>query len=768
MNIKFKLNLYTLAFFAIILIISFSSILGMWFVKSKLYYLTSKSTPYQVKTVEFQKALQQSTAELIKVSTLKNSAEFTKAKNDAQDALNEVKKTQDALKDLSGAYSSQTYEELLKVSGELFEITQERLKAEAESKEAKNNITEKLNMVTVKLLNLESRIRNLQTGFSASYTTSLKDTDAISVRINDVRLLKEKVLNIQLGIFEIQKAMDKKSLLIIRSKINMAVNDALKNGTLCEERGNQKLCDDVKSIAGKIDDLIKQKTILISATENSDTTRYDSVNKDLGELISVLMMDIENQMSTNNDSYNAEVSRQSNIFSKTNIATNILMNNSEFTAIGLSVKAISNELFTISAVSDLNATKKDLENIFDNAVRVSQKLERGFNSVNANSELVTLREVSGAISSVKDLLFSGQGIINKLENNLLIQDKAARINEKLRQIVKQQTEKGKVTISTAQVEQNQTIKNVNSFVRLLILLLFIICFFAVLIGLVFGMILKKAIIAPLAELSDMVQQVEETGDYSLRTEVIQKDEVGLTILAFNSLLDSLQSAMRDINTVMAELARGNFTMHIQTDLKGDLNDMKENTNKSVEDLKITMQQISGAIKEMSDALNSAMEHIQYASQRAQESSVMVEGSQSHIKKLKEVMSDISASSNKINKITAVITEIANKTNLLSLNAAVEAARAGEHGKGFAVVADEVRSLARHSGESAKDILDLVEEAVKNINFGVNTSNEISEQMDKVVFAVKETDSMLQQLAASMEEQNGGIRAINDQVQRFRV
>ncbi|WP_411821269.1 methyl-accepting chemotaxis protein [Leptospira sp. 'Mane'] len=60
-------------------------------------------------------------------------------------------------------------------------------------------------------------------------------------------------------------------------------------------------------------------------------------------------------------------------------------------------------------------------------------------------------------------------------------------------------------------------------------------------------------------------------------------------------------------------------------------------------------------------------------------------------------------SNDIANILTSITYVADRTNLLSLNAAIEASRAGDAGAGFAVVAEEIKKLAEQSSRSAKEI-----------------------------------------------------------------
>jgi methyl-accepting chemotaxis protein len=69
---------------------------------------------------------------------------------------------------------------------------------------------------------------------------------------------------------------------------------------------------------------------------------------------------------------------------------------------------------------------------------------------------------------------------------------------------------------------------------------------------------------------------------------------------------------------------------------------------------------------------------------------------------------------KVNEVSRVIGEIADRTGMLSLNAAIEAAHAGAAGRGFAVVADEVRKLADRTSKQTQEIADLLEAIRKDL------------------------------------------------------
>jgi methyl-accepting chemotaxis protein len=69
----------------------------------------------------------------------------------------------------------------------------------------------------------------------------------------------------------------------------------------------------------------------------------------------------------------------------------------------------------------------------------------------------------------------------------------------------------------------------------------------------------------------------------------------------------------------------------------------------------------------------------------------------------EAVGSLAERSDTIGEATRAIVRIAERTNLLSLNAAIEAASAGSAGRGFTIVAQEVKALARQAAQAATGI-----------------------------------------------------------------
>ena len=99
------------------------------------------------------------------------------------------------------------------------------------------------------------------------------------------------------------------------------------------------------------------------------------------------------------------------------------------------------------------------------------------------------------------------------------------------------------------------------------------------------------------------------------------------------------------------------------------------------------------------------------------------------------------------KIIDIIQGVASQTKLLSLNASIEAARAGEAGKGFAVVAGEVRSLATSTNETSQQISEMLQK--------MNTTvGSVMEKILQINSSVELQSRNMEEINVTVEELNG--------------
>lgn len=286
-----------------------------------------------------------------------------------------------------------------------------------------------------------------------------------------------------------------------------------------------------------------------------------------------------------------------------------------------------------------------------------------------------------------------------------------------------------------------------------------------------------------------------SGDFSFNVEGNAEGEYGKALNNAQRAMTSLQQMLGDVGQVMRQVATGDLSGRVTQTGMGDLAVLRENINASLDALVKSMKeinvntrqlatasnetssaigqiadgaqnqtmaisQVSAAVRQSSIAISDVSRNTEMASGKSRESVQIVQTGVEKMALMVEVVTAIASNSDKISKITEVIEKIANKTNLLSLNAAIEAARAGEHGKGFAVVADEVGKLAVSSAASSQEIALLVQAAASETAKAVSVVKAVSEDMAQVGESAQVTDSLLQRVSASLEEQASAIEQIN--------
>ncbi len=177
----------------------------------------------------------------------------------------------------------------------------------------------------------------------------------------------------------------------------------------------------------------------------------------------------------------------------------------------------------------------------------------------------------------------------------------------------------------------------------------------------------------------------------------------------------------------------------------------------------SLQQTAASMGQLTDTVRLNADRARSGSTLAAQAKQVAEQGGSVMAQVVQTMDSINQSSRKVSDIIDVIEGIAFQTNILALNAAVEAARAGEQGRGFAVVAGEVRQLAQRSSQAAKEIKELITDAVDHVDSGSALVRQAGGTMQDIVQAVQRVNGILGEISAALAEQSGGIEEVNQAV-----
>lgn len=267
--------------------------------------------------------------------------------------------------------------------------------------------------------------------------------------------------------------------------------------------------------------------------------------------------------------------------------------------------------------------------------------------------------------------------------------------------------------------------------------------------------LNRTVSKPLQLLLTHFEHVTN-GDLTQHVHLPGKNEIAKLFNFFEKMQDSLiktVTTVRDTTNIIVsgveKLATGN----------DDLSARTEEQASSLEETAASMEELTSTVRLNADNARSA-------SNLAMSTSVTASKGGEITQTVVTTMREISESSQKIGAITSVIDGIAFQTNILALNAAVEAARAGEQGRGFAVVAGEVRNLAQRSAQAAREIKQLIDDALERVNVGSSLVENAGLTMDEIVSSVSKVTDIIGEISSASDEQSHGIDLVSQAVNQM--
>ncbi|MDD2851306.1 MAG: GAF domain-containing protein [Desulfuromonadaceae bacterium] len=522
MKIKTKLIANVVFTAAIIGAISLTSFVSMNFLQKKLVYLTEKSTPFQIWSVELQRELLSSIANLVKVNVASTLMELERSKAEANISLEIVADTEISLNRLIGNLPVAVSSDLNTLSQELFAASEERIRSSNAAIAASEKIVQRLKESTARLNDLDNSIRNLQSSYYNSFTAALENTAVFSKKLRSIEELRNLVRELQLIAVVVQNSQSSSALLIAKGKLKAMVDRITHNDYF---RSNTSIAAHTMGFADKLAECIGIQANALKSKNNTSNVNATEIGKDLAYKLNDLFQSMDQESMLAHDEVISATSKQRTIFSHTNSANSILVENSQLVTLGLMVSDKTNRLFTLDSIAQLDACDTEIRELFLKIGRQERILEHTLTILNDKKELQLLKAATTSLAAINHEIYSASGIIATLKKKVNAIEQANMSSEKLRTIVATQTVKAKENVSDAQTEQYQSIEDVNTMIRHSMSQIGAVGGAAIVIGIFFGFWIFRSIMRPMRIVQSAVhsQQMQVTEKAALAEAVAGGD-----------------------------------------------------------------------------------------------------------------------------------------------------------------------------------------------------------------------------------------------------
>ncbi len=406
----------------------------------------------------------------------------------------------------------------------------------------------------------------------------------------------------------------------------------------------------------------------------------------------------------------------------------------------------------------LSSTTQELERATSEAQAVQARIVRNIAAAGTQIREIkssgfvddAIKAINSAVGSVAASVRTIAGSQKQVLDSMGFVDASV---VKVKQVALEQARKSEEQVKSTAEEQQAFVNTVGSRVDYFKKLLLGVAAAIVAAALLISITTMVCINRSLERMTDTFSEIVETGDFTKSAFIKNDDEFGVTIRAFNRLVESFTGIIRAVSTSSLKLSASSRGL---TGTAQEIHSTIGSQSASIGQVAAATVEMSQTVLLISDNTSRIADAADQARSVAVKGAGVVAMTGSEVQQIAQVVSESTAVMNElrersqqVGEIVDVIMGITDQTNLLALNAAIEAARAGDHGRGFAVVADEVRKLATSTADATVGITERIKSIQDDTEKAVATMSRSLERVSRGVDFSRQAGDSLQQIVDSI-------------------
>ena len=463
-----------------ILLIGAASLIGFVRVERSIREVTDNSTPYQMKTLEFTKMLQEHANTLMEVAGASSEAEVDRREGDLKQAIVKLKSLASgvqALRSTAGVVEmGRAVAEVEGLTEEIVRTTRERVRAEDQAAASVKEAHERLKMLGDDRLALQSDLKKLQGAAIANLTLSTWRSRSMTEQFRAIERIKDLFQGLETAYDEIARAATPHDVDVAKGRIFFAIDGIKQSAT--DFPSIEKSAQSLEQFLNDKSGPVFLRTFLLSsppdrAGENSFEDAWRTGRADVDRLARMIVENTEDATAA----FYAENSKLQDRLVTSDTVSRIMMLNTEMTAAEDAIQYSVQNLFTERDRQRIGAMQTVVQGLFSEARHIRAPMEVALAEIGEKSEKTVMENSSAGLERVEELVMKRGGMIDNLREAALSREQSRDLGVKFAHMIQSEKETGNWNILDAQGRQQRSVGFVNFVARAVtILLLFVIAF----------------------------------------------------------------------------------------------------------------------------------------------------------------------------------------------------------------------------------------------------------------------------------------------------